>query len=70
MNMNMCLSVTDAVFVHLRGIKSFSVKFCDQATITGAGFAHLRGICNLNTSCHAVVKAAAEAVLSLGPVVI
>ncbi len=41
-------AITDAAFVHLRGIHTLEVMFCKQLTITGATFAHLGGISVLN----------------------
>ena len=37
-------TITDAVFVHLRGIQTLGMIGCYQATITDAAFVHLRGI--------------------------
>ena len=37
-------TITDATFVHLRGIKSLNMFCCNQATITDAALVHLRGI--------------------------
>ena len=42
--MTFCKDVTDAAFVHLRGIHTLVIDDCRQATITGATFAHLQGI--------------------------
>ena len=41
-DMNMCLKVTDAVFLNLRGIHTLKMRYCKQ--ITNAAFVHLRGI--------------------------
>ena len=38
------VAVTDAAFVHLRGIHTLGINRCDQLTITDAAFAHLQGI--------------------------
>ena len=40
--------VTDAAFVHLRGIHTLTMIDCKQAGITDAAFAHLRGIHKLD----------------------
>ena len=55
-----CSWVTDAAFVHLRGIQFLDMKRCKQVTITNADFMHLRGIhklimwgCNQATSTDA-----------------
>jgi hypothetical protein len=37
-------TITDAAFVHLRGIHTLDMRFCYQSTITDAAFEHLRGI--------------------------
>ena len=42
--------LTDADFVHLRGVRKVNMQGCSQATITDAAFAHLRGIHTLNMS--------------------
>ena len=39
-----CKSVTDAAFLHLRGIHTLFMDGCNQATITDAAFVHLREI--------------------------
>ena len=36
--------LTDADFVHLRGVRELNMSHCKQATITAAAFAHLAGI--------------------------
>jgi hypothetical protein len=38
-----CKQLTDAAFVHLRGIKMLFMGYCDQLTITDAAFVHLQG---------------------------
>ena len=43
-----CKRVTDEAFVHLRGIHTLNINYCDQVTITDAAFVHLRGIHTLN----------------------
>ena len=48
LDMSRCRRVTDAAFVHLRGIQELYMNDCDQATITDAAFVHLRGIHSLN----------------------
>ena len=40
--------VTDAAFVHLRGIHTLDMSYCNQETITDAAFVHLRGIHTLS----------------------
>jgi hypothetical protein len=47
-NMWGCNAVTDAAFVHLRGIHTLDISWCTQPTITDAAFVHLRGIHTLN----------------------
>jgi hypothetical protein len=42
--MSNCTQLSDAAFVHLRGIHTLCMWFCYQDTITDAAFAHLRGI--------------------------
>ena len=42
--------LTDADFVHLRGLRGLDMSRCSQATITDAAFAHLRGIHTLDMS--------------------
>ena len=44
-------ALTDADFVHFRGIQKLDMQGCKQATITDAAFAQLRGIHTLNMSC-------------------
>ena len=41
-------TVTDADFVHLRGLVLLLMNGCNQETITDAAFAHLRGIYSLH----------------------
>ena len=36
--------LTDADFVHFRGVRELKMSYCNQATITDAAFAHLAGI--------------------------
>jgi hypothetical protein len=43
-----CAGVTDAAFVHLRGIHTLDMSYCDQRAITDAAFAHLAGIQRLS----------------------
>ena len=43
-NMSFCRSLTDAAFVHLRGIHTLDMRYCRQVTITDAAFVHMRGI--------------------------
>ena len=45
-----CNRVTDAAFVHLRGIHTLYMYACNQATITDAAFVHLCGIQSLSMS--------------------
>jgi hypothetical protein len=40
--------ITDAAFVHLRGIHTLDMSECNQVGITDAIFTHLRGIHHLN----------------------
>ena len=47
-NMEQCSGVTDAAFVHLRGVKMLDMSWCRQETITDAAFVHLHGIHALN----------------------
>ena len=42
--------LTNADFVHFRGVRELNMSYCWQATITDAAFAHLRGIHTLNMS--------------------
>ena len=42
--------LTDADFVHLRGVRELDIRRCDQETITDAAFAHLTGIHTLKMS--------------------
>jgi hypothetical protein len=42
------LRITDAAFVHLRGIHTLDMSDCKQETITDAAFVHLRGIHTLS----------------------
>ena len=60
--------ITDAAFVHLRGIQSLKMACSCQVTITGATFMNLRGIRSLDTSLtfNYALQAAAAAVLALG----
>ena len=51
LNMRGCRAVTDAAFVHLRGIRVLDMCDCDQPTITDAGLAHLVGIQKLSIWC-------------------
>ena len=44
-------TLTDADFVHFRGIHTLNMSWCNQATITDGAFAHLAGIHTLNMSC-------------------
>ena len=48
LNMWGCNAVTDAAFVHLRGIHTLDISWCNQRTITDAAFVFLRGIHKLN----------------------
>jgi hypothetical protein len=40
--------ITDAAFVHLKGIHKLDMQYCNQAGITDAAFVHLRGIHTLD----------------------
>jgi hypothetical protein len=42
--------LTDADFVHFRGIRALSMSWCKQPTITDAAFVNLRGIHTLDMS--------------------
>jgi hypothetical protein len=54
-----CLSVTDAAFVHLRGIHTLNMFSCYQDAITDAAFRHLRGIHTIvMTNCTQLTDAA------------
>ena len=48
LNMDSCEAVTDAAFVHLRGIRVLDMTDCSQPAITDAGLAHLVGIQKLS----------------------
>jgi hypothetical protein len=48
LNMAGCSDVTDAAFVHLRGIHTLDMSCCNQPTITDAAFPHLAGIQRLS----------------------
>ena len=50
LDMSYCYRVTDAAFVHLAGINTLYMNYCDQETITDAAFDHLVGIYKLNIS--------------------
>ena len=43
-------TLTDADFVHLRGLRTLAMRNCNQATITDGAFAHLAGIRTLYMS--------------------
>ena len=43
-------SLTDADFVHIRGVRELNMSGCSQETITDAAFAHLAGIHTLDMS--------------------
>ena len=42
--MRACTAVTDAAFVHLRGLRALDMSLCNQPTLTDAGLAHLASI--------------------------
>ena len=42
-------TITDAAFVHLRGIKELDISYCSK--ITDAAFVHLRGIQKVTMAC-------------------
>ena len=44
------VSLTDAAFAHLAGIKQLDMTWCNQPTITDAAFVHLKGIHTLTMS--------------------
>ena len=46
--MRCCKRVTDATFMHLRGIDTLCMGACNQETITDAAFVHLGGIQSLD----------------------
>jgi hypothetical protein len=48
LDMSYCRAVTDAAFVHLRGIRVLVMTLCLQPTITDAGLARLVGIQKLS----------------------
>ena len=61
-------TITDAAFVHLRGIHTLNMDFCHQATITDAICANLRGITYLEADgCSLAVRAFARALLPQAP---
>ena len=64
-NMWRCSRVTDAAFVHLRGIQSLNMVYCDQTTITDTAFVHLRGIqtLNINQGFRPAIKARSSSAL-------
>ena len=72
LNMGRCRGVSDAAFVHLRGIHTLKMWgcACGQTSITGATFAHLRGVHVLCMQyCRASVRdAAMRAGLPVNPV--
>ena len=43
-------TITDAAFVHTRGIHTLEMTNCNQATITDAAFIHLGGINTLTAT--------------------
>ena len=43
-NVRRNLSICDADFVHLEGLRSFAMSYCHQRTITDAAFQHLKGV--------------------------
>jgi hypothetical protein len=54
-------AITDAAFVHLRGIHTLVMDYCSQATITGATFSSLQGISMLAVrGCSDVAIATAQ----------
>ena len=54
-------TITDAAFVHLRGIHTLGMAGCSQVTITDAAFTHLRGIYTLYMAeCLQITDAAME----------
>ncbi len=53
LNISHCRQLTDAAFVHLRGIHTLYMRYCYQPAISDAAFVHLRGIHTLVMSyCH------------------
>ena len=66
--MDWCNNVTDAAFVHLRGIHTLNMSESNQSTITDAAFVHLRWIHTLKIlGVSPAAKAAAAALLLLPP---
>ena len=59
-------TITDAAFIHLKGIEELSINGCDQSSITGATFHFLYGIQEFHAydCCDAVIDAV-DAVLRL-----
>jgi hypothetical protein len=48
-------SITDAAFVHLKGIHTLDMSGCTQDTITDAALMQLQGITKLNLiGCHQI----------------
>jgi hypothetical protein len=59
LNMSYCNRVTDAAFVHLKGIHTLRMFSCYQKMITDAAFEHIQGIHSLNISgCNQITDAA------------
>ena len=50
LKMERCRSITDAGFVHLKGIHTLDMSSCTQLTISDLAFSHLQGIHTLNMS--------------------
>ena len=48
LKISQCQSITDAAFVHLKGIHTLHMVLCFQSAITDAAFVHLKGIHTLN----------------------
>ena len=57
-----CEGITDAAFVHLRGLHTLYMRHCGQATLTDAALVHLVGIISLDVyGCRPAFIRAAKA---------
>jgi len=57
LNMNYCKQITDAAFIHLKGIHTLNLRGCNQ--ITDSAFVHLDGIKELDIGdCNQITDAA------------
>ena len=50
-NISENMTITDADFVYLKGVRKLNMWYCNQLTITDAAFVHLKGIHTLNMGC-------------------